>query len=305
MIKSILLAICISLSAWHSSGGEKKYSAEGMVVEIDKTTSSLVISCEAIPGYMEAREMTFKVRKTTVLDDLRAGVIVQFTLVHVDSEIFAEDIRVTKKIIGEAEPVEAARLGYMSHVVHPELEKRRVPLGQAVPDFGLFDQQNRTIHLSQFRGKVVALTFGYSRCPNPDYCFRLSNNLAQLQRRFLGSSGDDLILLTILIDPSDQKRGDLGSYEKAWKADPSKWHFLSGSIEQVRNVAGLFGMDFWDEEGFLTHPFHTAVIDREGRLVANLEGNQFSSKELGDLVQTILNDRAGVGVRSQQYNDTF
>lgn len=39
----------------------------------------------------------------------------------------------------------------------------------------------------------------------------------------------------------------------------------------------------------LTHSLHTIVIDREGRLAANLEGNQFSPKQLGDLVQTVMN----------------
>jgi protein SCO1 len=299
MIKALLLAICFCLCICRCPADEKKHSAEGMVVEIDKKTSSIVISCEAIPDYMEAMEMLFKVRDVAVLDGLRAGVIVQFTLVEGGSHVFADNIRVVKRINGEAEPVEAARLGYLSRAVDPAAEKIKVQVGQVVPDFALLDQQHRMIHLSQFKAKVVALTFGYSRCPNPDYCFRLSNNLAQLQRRFPGPSGNDLVLLTILIDPSDQQRSDLGSYAKTWKADPAKWHFLTGPIEQVRNVAALFGMDFWDEEGFLTHPFHTAVIDRDGRLVANLEGNQFTSKELGDLVQRILNEQADAGLRSQ------
>ena len=64
-----------------------------------------------------------------------------------------------------------------------------------------------------------------------------------------------------------------GTYAKAWKSDPEHWSFLTGSVDQVRAVAALFGMNFWDDEGFWTHSFHTAVIDRDGRLVGNLEGN--------------------------------
>jgi protein SCO1/2 len=36
------------------------------------------------------------------------------------------------------------------------------------------------------------------------------------------------------------------------------------------------------------HAFHTVVIDREGKLAANLEGNSFSAKQLGDLVETVM-----------------
>jgi protein SCO1/2 len=47
-------------------------------------------------------------------------------------------------------------------------------------------------------------------------------------------------------------------------------------------------MDFWNNEGYLTHSFHTVVIDRDGRLAANLEGNQFTADQLSDLVGTVL-----------------
>ena len=157
-----------------------------------------------------------------------------------------------------------------------------------MPDFVLNDQQRRSIHFSQFRGKVVALTFAYSRCPNPSYCFRLSNNLAQLQRRFSSRYAADLRLITIVIDPANDQGAALDRYAQTWKADPEKWHFLTGPVEDVRTVAALFGMDFWSDEGFLsTHSFRTAVIDRDGRLVANLEGNQATAKELGDLVESV------------------
>jgi protein SCO1/2 len=47
-------------------------------------------------------------------------------------------------------------------------------------------------------------------------------------------------------------------------------------------------MNFWREEGLLTHALHTVVIDRQGRLVANLEGNRFTAQQLGDLVESVM-----------------
>ena len=47
-------------------------------------------------------------------------------------------------------------------------------------------------------------------------------------------------------------------------------------------------MNFWNDEGILTHSFHTVVIDRDGRVAANLDGNQFTAEQLGDLVETVL-----------------
>ena len=172
-------------------------------------------------------------------------------------------------------------------MLDPAAAAKIVRVGEVVPDFVLTDQAQQVTHLSQFRGKVVALTFTYSRCPNPNYCFRLSNNLSRLERRFRSSAGRDLILITIVIAP-DQDRGKaLEEYADTWRrsctmAVPNR------SLADVRAVAELFGADFWDDDGYLTHTFHTAVIDRNGNLVANLEGNQFTAEQLGDLVETVM-----------------
>jgi protein SCO1/2 len=136
----------------------------------------------------------------------------------------------------------------------------------------------------------VALSFAYSRCRNPDYCFRLTNNLARIEKRFHDRTRRDLVLLTIVIDPAHDQ-GAVLEYADVWKSDPSVWHFLTGPLAEVRNVAGLFGMNFWNDEGLLIHPFHTVLIDRQGKLAANMEGNQFTAEQLGDLVQTIMNQR--------------
>ena len=171
----------------------------------------------------------------------------------------------------------------------PSADKSVVSVGEQVPDFELTDQAQKQIRLSQFRGKVVALTFGYSRCPNPNYCYRLSNNLAQVARRLHDRAGRDLVLLTIAIDPEHDQGAALTAYANTWKADPDVWHFLTGSVTQVKQVAGMFGMNFWSSEGLLTHTLHTIIIDREGRLAANLGGNEFTSKQLGDVVEALIN----------------
>jgi protein SCO1 len=102
-----------------------------------------------------------------------------------------------------------------------------------------------------------------------------------------------LVLMTIVINPDQDQGKALERYADTWKADPATCHFLTGTLSDVRNIAGLFGMNFWADDGFLTHSFHTVVIDREGKLAANLEGNQFTAEQLGDLVETTLRRPVG------------
>ena len=271
----------------------EEHTVEGMLLEVDTTKNLIVVSCNAIPGYMEAMVMPFVVREPAVLKSLVPGTPIRFTMVERNNEDYAEGVQKLSAANYESEPTEAARLTSMHRILDPTAAAKIVPIGDAVPDFALTDQSGMTAHLAQFKGKVVALTFAYSRCPNPNYCFRLSNNLSQLKRRFQDATGHDLILMTIVIAPDEDKGKSLERYADTWKADPATWRFLTGSLADVRGVAGLFGMDFWSGEGFLTHSFHTVVIDREGKLAANMEGNQFTAAQLGDMVEVVLKQPHG------------
>jgi cytochrome oxidase Cu insertion factor (SCO1/SenC/PrrC family)/Cu/Ag efflux protein CusF len=263
-------------------------TVQGMLLGADAAEGTIVVSCEAIPGYMDAMVMPFAVRDTKVLKAMEPGATVRFTLVERGREEYAEHLETVKIENAESEPMEAGNLTALHQALNPAAAARALSIGQPVPDFALIDQANQVTHLAQFKGKVVALTFAYSRCPNPNYCFRLSNNLAQLSRRFHDLAGHDLALITIVIDPDNDQGNALGRYADTWKADPATWHFLTGQLTDIQKIAELFGMNFWSDDGFLTHSFHTVVIDREGRLAANLDGNQFTAQQLGDLVQTVL-----------------
>lgn len=283
---SPLAAICLLAATGLSAA--QPHTVQGMLLNIDPATRSITVSCEPIPGYMEAMVMPFVVRDPRALKTMQPGSNLRFTMIEKGHTDFAERIEVIAPTNFESEPTEAARLTFLHRALDTSAAARVVEVGQPVPDFILTDPLEKVTDLAQFKGKVIALTFAYARCPNPTYCFRLSNNLWRLSRRFRARTGNDLILLTIVIDPDNDRGKALARYADTWKADPNAWHFLTGPLADVRQIATLFGMNFWGDEGFLTHTFHTVVIDREGRLAANLEGNQFNADQLGDLVESVM-----------------
>ena len=133
------------------------------------------------------------------------------------------------------------------------------------------------------------MTFVYSRCPLPNFCFRLSNNFGQLQKRFGERMGHDLILLTVTLDPIHDQPDALAKYGSIWNANATSWHLVTGPPAAIQKVTGMFGVIYSPDEGTMTHSLHTVLIDCQGNLAANLEGNEFTSKQLGDLVETVLN----------------
>ncbi|WP_041855334.1 SCO family protein [Candidatus Korobacter versatilis] len=86
------------------------------------------------------------------------------------------------------------------------------------------------------------------------------------------------MLLNIVIDTGHDQPETLASYAPKWNADPKGWHVLSGSLDQVQKVCHYFDMNYYPDEGLYIHSFHTAILDRKGKLVANLEGNEFTAQ---------------------------
>jgi protein SCO1/2 len=265
----------------------EKHAISGIVLTVSRSHRSMTVSCQQVPGYMDAMVMPFDVRNAKVLNGVKPGSTIDFTVVNNGNSSYAENIRVRPYQNLELEPTEARRLAILNSIANPAAPKA-LNVQQPVPDFTLTDQNRNPISFSQLKGRVVALSFAYVRCPNPAYCYRLTNNLGQLKKRFSGRMGRDLVLLTIIIDPDHDQNDAIANYAKIWNADPQTWHFLTGPLPEVQRVSRMFGMEFWSEEGLLVHPFHTVIIDREGMLFANLEGNQFTSRQLGDLVQTAM-----------------
>ena len=234
--------------------------------------------------------MSYRVTSSASLDGLKPGTTIQFTLTVDNDQTSVSEIRTLTFDSVDREPLQARSLAVMEDALGGKARAiEPIQPGQTMPDFSFMDQTRRIVSLAGFSGKVVAVTFVYTRCPLPDYCFRLSNNFGRLQNRFQNRMGTDLVLLSITFDPAQDSPEVLAKYGQIWKADPRGWHLLTGSLDEVQRVCNLFGTNFWPDEGVLTHSLHTFVIDRQGKLVANIEGNRFTAEQLGDLVQTFLN----------------
>ncbi len=243
-----------------------------MVLRVDASNQTIVVSHRDIEGYMPAMIMPFRVKSRAELSGLEPGARVGFQLAVTRHSAFARNIE---------------RRGTTVRTRLPSPQER-LALGSSVPDFSLMDQSGRPIRLSDFRGKVVALDFIYTRCPLPDVCPRLSANFARLQRRFAGQLGTGVVLFSITIDPQYDTPDVLSKYAKLWRADPAGWHFLTGSPEEIGRVAAGFGMLYWPEEGSMTHTSQTGIIARDGTLAAVIDGPAYAVSQLGDLIAAQL-----------------
>jgi protein SCO1/2 len=110
----------------------------------------------------------------------------------------------------------------------------------------------------------------------------MAASFAALQRRYDRS---DLALLSVSLDPRYDTPSVLLGYAALWQAKPRSWRFLTGSADAVDRVAQSFGVVYWPEDGTLTHTARTALIGRDGRLAALIEGSEFRTDQLIKLVE--------------------
>jgi protein SCO1/2 len=264
---------------------QQRYEVRGKVVAVDKRGGTVTLAHEAIQGYMGAMTMGFVLKDQWAFDVLKPGQSVRATLVVEGEDAWLEGIVVTE----EARP-ESTSLA-------PPAALRPPPPGAEVPDFQLINQDGKRIHLHQYRGKALLLTFIYTRCPLPDYCPLMSRNFAKIldQLRNDGSLAASTHLLSISIDPEYDKPGVLRSYGLKCVGKSSgnpfeRWEFASGAPEQVREVAGFFGVNYWNDRGQIVHALMTALIGPDGKVHKLYPGNQWQPSDLLSDLRSLRRD---------------
>lgn len=254
----------------------RRYRVEGLVLDVNHGDKTMIVSHRAIPGYMDAMAMPFRVRAASELNSVKRGDQVEFQLVVKRRSSLAERVRAGTR----AEVANAAR-GEAPLPLPIPAEK--LALGMPVPDFQLINQSARPVRLSDFAGRIVAVNFIYTRCPLPEVCPRLSANFAHLQKRFRERIGMDLVLLSITLDSQHDTSSVLADYAKLWGVGEG-WQFLTGDSADIQRIANHFGLVYWPEDGLLTHTSQTGIIGRDGRLAALIEGSSYEEDQLGDLI---------------------
>jgi protein SCO1/2 len=164
-----------------------------------------------------------------------------------------------------------------------------------VPDFALVNQDGKRIHLQQYRGKSVLLTFIYTRCPLPDYCPLMTHNFAEIERALVNSPEiyAKTHLLSISFDSEYDKPPVLRNYAKAFVTKRGAhtfehWEFATVPAAEKSAVTKFFDVFVTEEQGQITHSLDTAIISPDGVVYKNYNGNDWRPADvLADLRSSV------------------
>lgn len=232
----------------------------------------VTVKHEDIPNFMPAMTMPYYVKEPAALDAFAPGDLFTATLVLDGSAIFLADLKKT----GRAELPPDARPVKIMDVMQP---------GDEVPDDPLLDQTGAARKLSDWRGRALAVTFVYTRCPLPDFCPLMDRRFGELQRAIAADPAlrDRIHLVSVSFDPAHDTPAAIQKHAAARGADPRTWSYLTGPPAAIEHVTSRFGVSAItgaDAARTITHNLRTAVVDHRGRLVTIHSGNEWTADAL-------------------------
>ncbi|MEM3832978.1 MAG: SCO family protein [Thermoprotei archaeon] len=161
------------------------------------------------------------------------------------------------------------------------------PYNKEVTDFRLVDQNGSTINLSDFKGKVIVLTFIYTHCP--DICPVITSHLVAAYNRLVQMGlKDQVAFVFVSVDPYGDNVTAMKNYSERFNA--SSLYFLTnntaglstGSYSNLTNLQSVWNSyDVYvninrtsTEEGWyeVDHTTVTYIIDKNFRIREALFG---------------------------------
>ena len=262
----------------------KVYKLRGRVMSTDAAKGEVTLNHEAIPGFMEAMTMPYKLKDASILGELHPGdVITADVLVSPDPD--ADYLLDHVVVIAQAKPDYKPTVSY------------HVPArGDAVPDFQLRNQDGRPIHLGQFQGKALLVTFIYTRCPSPDFCPRVTRNFAQLEKQLASSPAlfAKTHLICISFDPEHDTPERLRAYGATYIGSDAEntfahLEFAVPTKPVLATMAKFFDLGMTNEaDSTITHTLSTTLIDPSGKVARFYPGNEWTVDQLlADVKQLI------------------
>lgn len=266
------------------SSDVREYPIRGQVVGIDVERREITLKHEAIDGYMAAMTMPFPVTDQAQVGARTLGELVSGTLVVSSRGAYLTNL----ERVGFAPVDEAAAAPPAAASGFELLEP-----GEPLPDAPFVDQAGEPFRLPSVRGRAVALTFIYTRCPLPTFCPMMDRHFAELQRAIAADPqlDDRVRLLSISFDPAYDTPPVLARHAETLGADPAVWKFLTGDRDEIDRFAARFGVTIARNENDpldIAHNLRTAVVDPAGRLVKVYVGNEWQPSDvLADLTGVV------------------
>ena len=256
----------------------QQYPIRGTVLSTDTAKGEVLLKHNDIPGLMPAMTMSYRLEDSSILSELHPGDLITASLLADHDAAGPKNLRLKDiDIIAQASPD-----------YKPTVQYHVPAVGDVVPNFTLLNQSNQEIDLKQFHGKVIVMTFIYTRCPLSDYCPRMSRNFATIDKTLQADPAlySKTRLLSVSFDPTFDTPKVLRSYGSAYTGNYVKetfqhWDFAAPSVAELPKMEQYFDVGVTPgKDGTLQHSLSTIIIGKDGKVVAFYPTNDWTPDQI-------------------------
>ena len=272
-----IVIVGVLLAGACSPSPAREYELRGQVLAVDPARQEITIKHEDIPRFMPGMTMAFKVADKNLLNGRVAGDLVKATLVVRDSDAHLRTLD---------------RTGFAPVSATEPLPMAMLTAGERISDATFVDEKGAARRLTDWRGKVLVVTFIYTRCPLPNFCPLMDRHFKIIQDDIRSETALSRVrLLSVSLDPRHDTPPVLARHAAKLLADPEVWSFLTGEADAIDTFAKQFGVSISrgsESDQDIVHNLRTAIIDGDGRLTTVLNGSEWTPSELLAAVRKVL-----------------
>ena len=255
---------------------EGHYALTGEVVSVDAAHKTIRVRHDEIKGFMPAMTMDFLVSPGDAAV-VKAGQRIRAELTpSKDGDFRLEKIWPDDRSANAAIAAGARGLREDTHLRGTAAYRE---IGEAMPDFTLYDQEGRVIPSGRFRGKTVMLNFIFSRCPIATMCPASTIKMMTAQKLAKEAGLATIEFVSITLDPAYDTPGVLKEYASVRGIDTANFSFLTGPESAVKDLLAQFGVIAEFEGELLKHSLATLLIGPTGKIIHRADGSQWEPAE--------------------------
>jgi protein SCO1/2 len=253
-----------------------RYPLTGEITGVDATRKVLIVKHDEIKGYMPAMTMEFLVSAAD-LAAAKPGQRIRAEMIpSPDGDFRLEKIWPDDRLATTA--VAAAARGLRENTMTRGKNVYR-EVGEAMPDFTLYNQAGQAIPSGHFRGKKVMMNFIFTRCPVATMCPASTAKMMATQKLAREAAVAGIEFVSITLDPAFDTPAVLQEYATVRGIDTANFSFLTGPESAIRDLLTQFGIIAEFEGDLLKHTLATVLVDERGKIIHRADGSVWEARE--------------------------
>jgi len=253
-----------------------RYPLTGEITAVDTARKVLIVHHDEIKGYMPAMTMEFLVSAAD-LAAAKVGQRIRADLIpSKDGDFRLEKIWPDDRAATAA--IAAGARGLREDTMTRGKNAYR-EVGEATPDFTLFNQEGQVIAGGHFRGKRVMMNFIFTRCPVATMCPASTAKMMAAQKLAREAAVPNIEFVSITLDPTFDTPAVLKEYASVRGIDTANFSFLTGPDAAIRDLLAQFGVIAEFEGDLLKHTLATLLIDERGKIIHRADGSVWEPKD--------------------------